>query len=89
MGNTPPTGNYSGMKSAAENGIKTVWVMKDSMLIPVPVETGLDDDLKTEIIKGLKVGDEVVLDMTQETAATAKKTAARNPFMPGPPGARR
>ncbi len=83
-------GNAPGMMPAGGKGAKTIWIMKDSMIIPVPVETGLDDDLKTEIIKGLKEGDEIVLDLTQETAATTKKAAARNPFMPGPPpGARR
>jgi HlyD family secretion protein len=87
--NAPPMAGFQGTKPAVEKGMKTIWIMKDSMIIPIPVETGLDDDLKVEIIKGLKTGDEVVLDMTQETLAGAKKQAARNPFMPGPPGARR
>jgi HlyD family secretion protein len=83
-------GKTPGMMPSGEKGAKTIWIMKDSMIIPVPVETGLDDDLKTEIIKGLKEGDEIVLDLTQESVATAKKAAARNPFMPGPPqGSRR
>jgi HlyD family secretion protein len=89
MKNAPPMGEFQGTNPAVEKGMKTIWIMKDSMVIPVPVEIGLDDDLKVEITKGLKTGDEVVLDMTQETAASAKKQAARNPFMPGPPGARR
>jgi HlyD family secretion protein len=84
----PPEGGFPGMTSA-EKGMKTIWIKKDSMIIPVPVETGLDDDLKTEIIKGLKVGDEIVLDMSQETLASAKKAPARNPFMPGPPSGTR
>jgi HlyD family secretion protein len=83
-------GNSPGMMPTPGNGSKTIWVMKDSMIIPVPVETGLDDDLKTEIVNGLKEGDEIVLDMSQESLATVKKAAARNPFMPGPPaGGRR
>jgi HlyD family secretion protein len=87
--NMPPSGGFPGMTPSTEKGIKTIWIRKDSMIIPVPVEIGLDDDLKTEILKGLKVGDEIVLDMSQETAASAKKAPARNPFMPGPPSGTR
>jgi HlyD family secretion protein len=89
MDKMPPSGGFPGMTPSAEKGMKTIWIRKDSMIIPVPVEIGLDDDLKTEILKGLKVGDEIVLDMTQETAASAKKAPARNPFMPGPPSGNR
>jgi HlyD family secretion protein len=88
-GKMPKEGGFPGMTNQALKGMKTVWIKKDSMIIPVPVETGLDDDLKTEITKGLKAGDEVVVDMVQETPASAKKAPAKNPFMPGPPSGTR
>jgi hypothetical protein len=87
--NKPMNGGSTGMKASGEKGMKTIWIKKDSMIFPVPVETGMDDDLKTEIIKGLKPGEEIVLDLSQETAASAKKAPARNPFMPGPPSGTR
>lgn len=71
------------------NGGKMVWVKKDSLIRPVPVEVGMDDDINTEIISGLKEGEEVITSMEQQTAATAKKAATGNPFMPRPPGANR
>jgi HlyD family secretion protein len=71
------------------NGGKMVWVKKDSLIRPVPVEVGLDDDIYTEIISGLKEGEEVITSMEQQTAATVKKAATSNPFMPRPPGANR
>ncbi len=62
-------------------------VKRDSVIHPVPVQIGLDDDIHTEILGGLKPGDEVILSMEQTASATVAKTAASNPFMPKPPGA--
>lgn len=67
---------------------KMVWVKRDSMLIPVPVTTGLDDDINIEIVDGLQMGDEVILSMTEQVAGTQEKAATSNPFMPRPPGRR-
>ncbi len=85
----PGPGNMPGFGQQNANGGKMVWVKKDSLIRPVPVETGLDDDINTEIISGLKEGDEVITSMERQTAATMKKAAASNPFMPRPPGANR
>jgi len=65
--------------------MKTVWVKKDSLIRPVPVETGSDDDIQIEIISGLELGDEVILSMEEQKAETEKKKAVDNPFMPKPP----
>lgn len=88
-GNMPGPGNMPGMEAGSNNTGKMVWVKRDSTIRPVPVETGLDDDINTEIISGLKEGEEVITSMEQQTAATIKKAAASNPFMPRPPGANR
>jgi HlyD family secretion protein len=88
-GNMPGQGNMPGMEAGSNNTGKMVWVKRDSTIRPVPVEIGLDDDINTEIISGLKEGEEVITSMEQQTAATIKKAAASNPFMPRPPGANR
>lgn len=88
-GDMPDPGKMPGFSQQNANGGKMVWVKKDSLIRPVPVEIGLDDDINTEIISGLKAGEEVITSMEQQTAATVKKAAASNPFMPRPPGANR
>ena len=88
-GNIPGQGNMPGIEAGNNNTGKMVWVKRDSTIRPVPVEIGLDDDINTEIISGLKEGEEVITSMEQQTLATLKKAAASNPFMPRPPGANR
>jgi HlyD family secretion protein len=88
-GDMPDPGKMPDFSQQNANGGKMVWVKKDSLIRPVPVEIGLDDDINTEIISGLKEGEKVITSMEQQTAATVKKAAASNPFMPRPPGANR
>jgi HlyD family secretion protein len=88
-GDMPGPGKMPDFNQQNANGGKMVWVKKDSLIRPVPVEVGMDDDINTEIISGLKEGEEVITSMEQQTASTAKKAAASNPFMPRPPGANR
>jgi HlyD family secretion protein len=61
-----------------------VWLKKDStMIISVPVTTGLDDKTVVQVISGLQEGDEVITGykkVQQKDAASAK--AAKSPFMP-------
>ena len=62
-----------------------VWVSIDGKAAPRPVKTGISDGVNIQILKGLSVGDSVVV--SQETVtATKEKSAASSPFMPGPPG---
>ncbi|HSO86487.1 MAG TPA: efflux RND transporter periplasmic adaptor subunit, partial [Draconibacterium sp.] len=75
--------------SSQGNTGKVVWVKNDSILRPVTVETGLDDDINIEITAGLNQGDEVILSMEEQTVAVEKTAATGNPFMPRPPGAAR
>jgi HlyD family secretion protein len=87
-GEMPGAGNMEPPTEMAGNSAgKMVWVKRDSVIHPVSVQIGLDDDIHTEILGGLKQGDEVILSMEQTASATVAKTAASNPFMPKPPGA--
>ena len=88
-GDMPGPGKIPDFSQQNANGGKMVWVKKDSLIRPVPVEVGMDDDINTEIISGLKEGEEVITSMEQQTAATSAKAPASNPFMPRPPGANR
>ncbi|MCU4163457.1 efflux RND transporter periplasmic adaptor subunit [Carboxylicivirga caseinilyticus] len=64
---------------------KVIWVKRDSMLQPVPVKLGMDDDINVEVLEGLKEGDVVVLKMEQKNAEATVQAAGGNPFMPKPP----
>ena len=77
------------MQNSPSKQGSVVWVKKDSVIRPVPVKTGMDDDINVEVLAGINPGDEVILDM-KETGKSAATTQARggNPFMPGPPGRR-
>ena len=62
-----------------------VWVNIDGKAAPRRVKTGISDGVNIQILKGLSVGDSVVV--SQETVtATKEKSSASSPFMPGPPG---
>lgn len=62
-----------------------VWVSIDGKAAPRPVKTGISDGVNIQILKGLSVGDSVVV--SQETlGSTKEKSSVSSPFMPGPPG---
>lgn len=67
---------------------KMVWVKDGSHIHPVPVKTGLDDDIHVEVISGLRSGDEIIVSMEQKGGNTedTPKEMGSNPFMPKPPG---
>lgn len=87
----PPPGGFPG-KDAKKKGQRPkltgnhVWVNVDGKAAPRPVKIGLSDGVNVQILKGLNVGDSVVV--SQETVGTleTKKSDASSPFMPGPPG---
>jgi HlyD family secretion protein len=85
----PGPGEMPAKSMGNAGGAKMVWVKNDSIIRPVQVETGLDDDINIEIINGLNPGDEVILTMEEQKQSTASKTPVSNPFMPRPPGANR
>ena len=88
-GNFPPPGSFPKSVKKRPDGKKPsgnlVWVSIDGKAAPRPVKTGISDGVNIQILKGLSVGDSVVV--SQETLGTTKeKSAASSPFMPGPPG---
>ena len=63
-----------------------VWVSIDGKAAPRRVKTGISDGVNIQILKGLSVGDSVVVSQETVSAAKSEKASASNPFMPGPPG---
>ena len=85
----PPPGSFPKSFKKRSDGKKPsgnlVWVNIDGKAAPRPVKTGVSDGVNIQILKGLSVGDSVVV--SQETVtATKEKSAASSPFMPTPPG---
>ena len=88
-GNFPPPGSFPKSFKKRSDGKKPsgnlVWVNMDGKAAPRPVKTGISDGVNIQILKGLSVGDSVVV--SQETVtATKEKSSASSPFMPTPPG---
>lgn len=87
--NFPPPGSFPKSFKKRPDGKKPsgnlVWVNMDGKAAPRPVKTGISDGVNIQILKGLSVGDSVVV--SQETVtATREKSSASSPFMPTPPG---
>ena len=89
----PPGGGKGFGKNGKKKGNRPklqgnhVWVSIDGKAAPRPVKIGISDGVNVQILKGLSVGDSVVV--SQETlngGSTSEKAKASNPFMPGPPG---
>ena len=73
------------------NGKTKVWTLSaDGREVKaIAVQTGMSDGVNTEIVAGIKEGQQVITEikekvMTEEPAADA--SAERSPFAPGPPG---
>lgn len=92
----PPTGGKpgagappAGINAPPADGKKPtfVWLKKDSSLVLQPVETGLTDETKVQILSGVTEADEVVTSyqVTNAEKASGSKGAS-SPFMPKPPG---
>jgi HlyD family secretion protein len=66
-----------------------VWVSIDGKAAPRPVKTGISDGVNIQILKGLSVGDSVVVSQETISEAKSEKSSTSNPFMPTPPGKRK
>lgn len=89
-----PAGTAPGILSPA--GIKTdsfgnqppkiVWLKRGNEISPEPVQTGIDDDIHTEILNGLKEGDTVIVaEISGLKKISTGNNQTRSPFMPAPP----
>jgi HlyD family secretion protein len=67
---------------------KTVWIKDASGIHPIEVTIGSNDGVNSEVVSGLKQGEEVVISMGYQTATTVVKKdgTSESPFMPKPPG---
>ena len=64
-----------------------VWVSIDGKAAPRPVKIGISDGVNVEILKGLSVGDSVVVSQeTISSGSTTEKSKASSPFMPSRQG---
>lgn len=63
-----------------------VWISIDGKAAPRPVKTGISDGVNIQILKGLSVGDSVVVSQETISAAKSEKSGTSSPFMPTPPG---
>ncbi len=70
---------------------KHLWIKEKNGLKKVAVTTGVTDGISTEILSGVKTGDEVVVSIRTKNAQAAPQEAQgeTNPFMPTPPGGNR
>ena len=61
-----------------QNGTNSVRIMKNNAVTSVPVEIGASNDLETEILSGVSVGDMVVTGSTSASSTTS--TSTTSPF---------
>ncbi len=62
-----------------------VWINVNGNLAPHPVTTGLNDGVNVQVLKGLDLGDSVVVSQEARAAGPSERSGG-SPFMPGPPG---
>jgi HlyD family secretion protein len=65
-----------------------VWIKQGNAIHPVKIETGIDNDIDVQVLKGLKEGDDVVVAMTSEggqISVAPNANATSSPFMPKMP----
>lgn len=74
------------------NGKNKVWVLQGNTIKAIAVNIGMTDGVHTEILSGLKQGQEIVTGVTTATenpeadAADSGESKESSPFAPGPPG---
>lgn len=75
-------------KSNEGDGKKEVWVKSEDSIHPEFITVGLTDEVNTEVLSGLKAGDEVIIGMIKSSAAKAETAngISSSPFMPKRPG---
>jgi HlyD family secretion protein len=63
-----------------------VWININGKAAPRPVKIGLNDGVNVQILRGLQVGDSVVVSQESTSKKTTSKSDAASPFMPQRPG---
>ena len=62
-----------------------VWINVNGNLAPHPVTVGMNDGVNVQVLKGLDLGDSVVVSQEARTVGATERSGG-SPFMPGPPG---
>lgn len=70
-------------------GRSHLWVREGNTLHAIPVQTGASNGVVTQIVSGISDGQEVVNGAQAGNGMEANGPQNGNPFMPGPPGARK
>ena len=65
------------------NAPQKVWMRKDNVFKAVAVTTGVTNGTLTEILSGLKAGDEIITDF-EMVGGEEEQRPGGNPFLPGP-----
>ena len=81
-----PPGSFKKRADGKKPSGNMVWISIDGKAAPRPVKTGISDGVNIQILKGLSVGDSVVVSQETISAAKSEKSGTSSPFMPGPPG---
>ena len=95
-GDRPPRNeenSESSQKRQMPDNVKRVWLKEGTGLKPVVIETGVSDGIYTQIVSGLKEGDQVVTSMelgnTLNNEEQENEEIQKSPFVqerPGRPG---
>lgn len=85
-----PTQETVGMRKIVDTkGKNKVWTLEGNNIVAHSVNIGMTDGTHTQILSGIKEGQEVITGIkvvTDETEAAASNDESRSPLMPGPPG---
>jgi HlyD family secretion protein len=94
-GETPSNGPKMGAlpekeQPKSDKHQKNLWVKDSKGIHPAQVTVGSNDGINTEIISGLKLGDEVAISIGYQAKDMVAKGegSSESPFMPKPPGKR-
>jgi len=80
-----PDGPFGGQDMQGGERPQIVWVMKNGIMMPRPIKTGMNDGVYRIVERGVAAGDSVVLSASYQAKAKEQKSG-NNPFMPSPPG---
>lgn len=84
---TPTKETVKGKKIVDCNGKNKVWVVEGNTVKAIPVNIGMTDGTHTQILKGVKEGQQIISELkvtTEDTAEESTSTQESSPFQPGP-----
>lgn len=83
---TPSAADLKDIKIEDCKGTNKLWVKKDNVLKAYPVQIGVSDGTRTEILNGIPENTEVIMGVKeqQENLEEGPEEAESNPFMPHP-----